>query len=97
MAHNRVLSPRFLVFLPLLAVLIIGLACGADEETPTHPAHRNARSGRDANVIAIAHSGCRLRVETAHVGQQWKVRWCAAHVVPELAYKLGPSPADRSA
>ena len=35
MAHNRVLSPRFLVFLPLLAVLIIGLACGADEETPT--------------------------------------------------------------
>ncbi len=38
MAYNRFFSPKFLVFLPLLVVLIVGLACGGDSEpvaTPT--------------------------------------------------------------
>ena len=36
MTHSWLLRPKFLIFIPLLMVLIIAVACGgADEETPT--------------------------------------------------------------
>jgi len=35
MAHSWLLKPRWLVLVPLLAVLVIAVACGGDEATPT--------------------------------------------------------------
>ena len=35
MAYSWVLKPKFFVFLPLLMILLIALACGAEVATPT--------------------------------------------------------------
>ena len=55
MARSRSLSPRFLIFLPLLAVLLIGLACGGTEETPApQPTPTLAPTPTPVDVAAIA-------------------------------------------
>ena len=55
MSHNRIFSPRFLALLPLLAVLIVGLACGGAEDTTTlQPTATPAPTPTPVDVAAIA-------------------------------------------
>ena len=55
MAHNKIFNPRFLVLLPLVAVLLIGLACGgAEDTTTTEPTATPAPTPTPVDVAAIA-------------------------------------------
>ena len=56
MSHNRIFNPRFLLLLPLLAVLIIGLACGGEdgETTTLQPTATPAPTPTPVDVAAIA-------------------------------------------
>lgn len=54
MAYNRFFSPKFLVLLPLLAVLMVGLACGGDSEPVATPTLQPTATPVDVAAITQA-------------------------------------------
>jgi hypothetical protein len=76
MSYGWLLRHRFLVFAPLVLVLIVLAACGGDEATPTtgptamaEPTAGNDRShARNCNANGHAHTGRRRSNGHTHSG-----------------------------
>ena len=52
MAYRGILNPRWLIFLPLAVVLVIAVACGGDENTPTASAPEATAMSPEATAMS---------------------------------------------